>query len=300
MRRMDEMKNLWKWIVGLTCILCVVGVMPEEKQIVKAGNGSNIIPITREEGSGTRGAFIGLTGLEKRNVLGELADSTADDIAVVASSEEMIKQIELTQNGVGYVSYALVKEVDLVKLVSVDGVELTMEHMKNGSYPLTRLFNLVYNGKLTAIEKDFLQYVKSKGQRTISDFCVPVRNEGIYLSNGAAGSLTISGSTSMTPMLRALADDYMTVNKDATVKIVSSDSESGMMDVMAGSSNFGMVSRDLRSYENEILSNETIGKDGIAIIVNRKNELKDISITQLEKIYDKSIVSWEYLSVSMN
>lgn len=264
---------------------------------VKADDGNDIIPITREEGSGTRGSFIALTNLENRNILGELEDETSDKVAVVGSSGEMIQQTALTENGIGYVSYAVAKDNSDVKMLAVEGITPSIENIKNNTYPLTRSFNLVYNGELTDIEKDFLQYVKSEGQGHIADYCVPARNEGIFLPNNAEGTLRISGSTSMSVMVRALAADYMEVNPKAKVEVVTSDSEAGIMDVMEGTSNFGMVSRNLRSYEENVISAERIGKDAIAIIVNPENEVEDITVSQLKRIYDKSMTSWEYLNV---
>ncbi|MDD3401932.1 MAG: substrate-binding domain-containing protein [Hespellia sp.] len=216
---------------------------------------------------------------------------------MIGSSEEMIIQVSNTKNGLGYVSYAVAKNSSRIKMLKVNGVEPTIAHVKNESYPLIRPFQLVYQGKLSDIEKDFLQFVKSEGQGYIAGYCVPVRNQGIYLPNGAVGRLDISGSTSMTPMLEELAERYMLVNPNAEVRVKSSDSESGMMDVIAGNSNLGMVSRELKSYEKELLTTERIGRDAIAIIVNPENDVEDVSVSQLKKIYNGSIRSWEYLNV---
>lgn len=284
-------------VIAAMCIAILCVTVFRDGQIVKADEGIDIIPYTREEGSGTRGAFVEMTGLENSNWLGELEDTTKEEIGVLGSSEEMMIQVSHTENGLGYVSYAVEKNSDLVKAVKVDGVEPTIDNMKNGSYPLMRDFRLVYNGKLTDIEKDFLQYIKSEGQGYISDYCVPAREKGIFLPNGAEGELAISGSTSMTPMMEELAQQYMEVNPQAKVTVQSSDSEAGMMDVLKGSVNFGMVSRELKSYEDALLSSERIGRDAIAIIVHPDNEVEDISVSQLKKIYDGSLTSWEYLNV---
>ncbi|MDD3362464.1 MAG: substrate-binding domain-containing protein [Hespellia sp.] len=298
------MKKRVTWVDGITMLLLAVmcatiigAAVLCGGCTVKADSGTDIIPYTREDGSGTRGAFISMTGLEKRNFLGELMDDTAEDIAVIGSSEEMMIQVANTQNGLGYVSYAVAKDSDAVKMLKVDGVLPTIDHIKNETYPLIRTFQLVYQGPLTDIEKDFLQYVKSEGQGYIAEYCVPARNEGIFLPNGAVGKLVVSGSTSMTPMMRALAEGYMQANPNAKVEVKSSDSEAGMMDVLDGSSNFGMVSRDLKSYEKTLLDSERVGRDAIAIIVNQENEVDGVSTSQLKKIYNGSLTSWEYLNV---
>lgn len=289
-----------KWIAGLLCFGIITGLATTAFggiKEVEAREKNRIVPITREVGSGTRSAFVELTDLETLNLFGELEDGTAESVKEVKSSEEMMRNVALIEEGLGYVSYAIAKDFQNVKILEVDGVELSQDTITNESYPLIRPFQLVYRGEMTELQKDFLQYVKSKGQGLIGDYCESVRNEGIFLPRHPAGTLTISGSTSMTPMLEVLAENYMKENEKATVEVQSSDSEAGMMNVVAGKSDFGMVSRELKKYEENVVTAECIGRDGIAVIVNPDNMLNDISVSQIKKVYNREITSWEYMDV---
>lgn len=296
-KKITLIDGITMFVLMAMCIAVIVSAFLVEARVVKADEGTDIIPYTREVGSGTRGAFISMTDLANVNFWGKVTDATSEDIAIIGSSEEMIQQVANTPNSLGYVSYAVEKDSQMVKTLKVNGVEPTIENIKNEAYPLVRTFQLVYQGERSELQKDFLQYVKSEGQGYIEQYCVPARNQGIYLPNGAEGSLKISGSTSMTPMMQVLAAGYMEANPKAHVEVVSSDSESGMRDVLKGDSDFGMMSRDLKDYEETVLSSERIGRDAIAIIVNNENEEYNITVSQLNKIYKQSLTSWEYLSV---
>ncbi|MDD2978528.1 MAG: substrate-binding domain-containing protein [Hespellia sp.] len=292
----------WK-AIGLAAgvIICICGTILfiREDHMVYASEVEKIIPITREAGSGTRAAFANLVGLEGTNFLGMAENEIGKDVAVVGSSEEMVHQVELTPDGIGYVSMgALDLEEADVKTLKVDGTAAKKDTILNGCYKLTRPLELIYNADLSDLENDFLSYLKSAGQGVVaSTQYVPVRNEGIHLKKEVTGEITVSGSTSMAPLMQKLAQAYMQENPKVTVTVTSSDSEKGMLDVTQGISNFGMVSREIYGYEKELFESETIAKDAIAIIVNNKNSIEDISLKQLQDIYEEKTESWGFLGI---
>ncbi|SHJ82379.1 phosphate transport system substrate-binding protein [Hespellia stercorisuis DSM 15480] len=302
---MKEMLGKRKLLVlGGVLLAGVIAVVGTKSAVftVNADDGKerrNIVAVTREDGSGTRSAFGELTGLVEVDAYGTKTDRTSDQIAVTGSTEEMLRQIELTEDGIGYVSMgASDMESADVKIVNVNGMEPTKENIKNGNYELTRPLQLIYNGKLTDLEYDFLTYLKSAGQGIVADTdYIAARDTGIHLKKNVTGKIAVSGSSSMAPIMQVLAAAYMTENPGAEVQVTTSDSNKGMLDVMEGKSNFGMVSRDLYSYEKAVFQSETIAKDAIVVIVNKKNGLEDITTDQIQGIYTSNIENWEYLEV---
>ncbi|WP_159434625.1 substrate-binding domain-containing protein [Hespellia stercorisuis] len=303
--KMKEMLGKRKLLVlGGVLLAGVIAVVGTKSAVftVNADDGKerrNIVAVTREDGSGTRSAFGELTGLVEVDAYGTKTDRTSDQIAVTGSTEEMLRQIELTEDGIGYVSMgASDMESADVKIVNVNGMEPTKENIKNGNYELTRPLQLIYNGKLTDLEYDFLTYLKSAGQGIVADTdYIAARDTGIHLKKNVTGKIAVSGSSSMAPIMQVLAAAYMTENPGAEVQVTTSDSNKGMLDVMEGKSNFGMVSRDLYSYEKAVFQSETIAKDAIVVIVNKKNGLEDITTDQIQGIYTSNIENWEYLEV---
>lgn len=302
---MKEMLGKRKLLVlGGVLLAGVIAVVGTKSAVftVNADDGKerrNIVAVTREDGSGTRSAFGELTGLVEVDAYGTKTDRTSDQIAVTGSTEEMLRQIELTEDGIGYVSMgASDMESADVKIVNVNGMEPTKENIKNGNYELTRPLQLIYNGKLTDLEYDFLTYLKSAGQGIVADTdYIAARDTGIHLKKNVTGKIAVSGSSSMAPIMQVLAAAYMTENPGAEVQVTTSDSNKGMLDVMEGKSNFGMVSRDLYSYEKAVFQSETIAKDAIVVIVNKKNGLENITTDQIQGIYTGNIENWEYLEV---
>lgn len=280
-------------ILAIVLVVVIWGYLTsnDKKGIVYANTDKQIIAITREKGSGTRSAFIDLTGLESRTIWGKLVDTTAEEIAVAGSTQEMIRQIELLENGIGYVSMgALDIEKEQIKVLRINDKEATNENITLGTYNLVRPLNLVYSGELSELEKDFLSYLKSKGQGIITKtYYIPVRNEGIYLKKDVKGTIIVNGSSSMGPLMTKLAKAYMNENPDIIVQIKMTDSEDGVHSVLQGESSFGMVSRNLHGYEAKLLTKETIARDGIAVIVNSKSKIENITINQLRKIYKKKL-----------
>ena len=95
--------------------------------------------VSREDGSGTREAFIKLTGLEEEKG-GETSDNTTEEAIIQNSTNGIMQTVSIDSKAIGYTSLGSLN--DTVKAVNIDGVKPTDEHIKNGSYKLQREFIL--------------------------------------------------------------------------------------------------------------------------------------------------------------
>ena len=254
--------------------------------------------IAREEGSGTRSTFAALAGFaESENDTGS-SDQTRKDAVVAKDAEEVMFRVGADQSAVGYLSLASLEKgkvlsSSIVKEISVEGVK---PGEGNEKYPLRRSFFLAYNGKLSELEQDFLTYVKGAGQEVVGQSFGTAGKSSTFLSNKAKGTLTISGSSSVVPLMKELIKGYWKYNSNAQIEVKKSDSTTGLNEAMAGTCNFGMSSRELKEYEKELLEYETIAEDEIAVVVSIENPLEDITLEQLRKIYTGEIKSWDELN----
>lgn len=250
-----------------------------------SGMGS-ITVVVREEGSGTRDEFSHLTGTNQ-----EGAKRTA------LSTDQVIEAVQSDENAIGYVAFSALGDTSElgVTLLSVEGIECSAKTIANGRYPLERKYILAYSGELTELEADFIAYAKTAAQAVAAQICTPVHSATKFLSNGEAGTITISGSSSMQTLMTALIDDYGTYNPHALIAIEVSDSTAGLNAAIRGQRNLAMSSRFLKDYEAELLTAVPIAADGIAVIVNAKNPLRAISVKQLGTIYDGKVSKWSDL-----
>ncbi len=247
----------------------------------------DITVISREEGSGTRGAFIELFGVEKNKV--DMTIATAD---TTNSTQVMITSVSDNPQAIGYISLGSLN--DTVKAVSIDGVAPTVENFKNGAYKIARPFNIATMGEPTGVAKDFIAYIMSKdGQKVIEDNgYIAVDALSSYTSAQPSGTITVAGSSSVTPVMEKLIEAYKKVNANATVNLQQSDSTTGMNAAMEGVCDIGMASRDLKASELAKLTPVTIAIDGIAVIVNKKNTADDLTKETIMKIYTGEITNW--------
>lgn len=281
-------------LVGVFCLLtgCSTNHVKEQND-TSASENNKITVVSREEGSGTRDAFVQITGVLQTDDEGRKIDQTTDQAVIASNAEDMIKQVASNETAIGYVSLGeyLNRKDENIKAIDVNGVAATKKNVEKESYVLSRPFNLAYSGKLNDLEEEFLRYVMSKGQRTISQSYVSVKKEESFLSLKPEGTIIVNGSTSMAPVMKELAKDYMKENPNATVQIQVTDSTNGLTAAMQNSCDFAMASRDLKDYEQELLTYKTIAKDGIAVVVNKKNTIKDISLKQLKQVFTGEIHS---------
>lgn len=252
--------------------------------------------VSREDGSGTRGAFIELVGVEQKDADGKKVDHTTEEAMITNSTSVMMTTVSGDDYAIGYISLGSLN--DTVKAVKVDGAEATAENVKNGTYKVSRPFNIVTMGKESDIAKDFIAYILSAdGQKVVEDnHYISTGNTGAYKSAGLKGKLTIAGSSSVTPVMEKLKEAYNKLNPDITIEIQQSDSTTGVSSAIEGVCDIGMASRELKDSETEKGAKATvIAKDGIAIIVNKNNPCNELTTEQIKNIYTGDTTDWSFL-----
>ena len=249
--------------------------------------------ITREDGSGTRGAFIELFGIEKKNEEGTKVDYTTDAASITNSTSVMMTTVESDLHAIGYISLGSLN--DTVKAVQIDGVTASVENIKNGSYSIYRPFNIAVKEGLSDVAQDFINYILSaEGQAVIEGAgYITVSENGAFASNGASGKVTVAGSSSVSPVMQKLKEAYIAVNAKAEIEILTSDSSTGMSNAIEGICDIGMASRAVKDSEKEKgLTEITIANDGVAVIVNKENPVESMTKSQVEQIYTGVVTNW--------
>ncbi len=257
------------------------------------GASGAITVITREDGSGTRGAFIELTGVEEKDADGNKSDNTTLSALTSKSTDAVLTQVKGDPNAIGYISLGSMNES--VKSLKIEGVEATVENIKADKYAIARPFNIATKGDLSEATSEFIKFIMSSdGQKVIEENGYVTVNDSAeaYTSADVSGTIKINGSSSVTPVMTKLKEAYEKINDKVEIEIQQTDSSSGMKTVASGSCDIGMASRELKDTESD-LTGTTIAKDGIAIIVNPNNELDDITVENIRKIYVGEIENWE-------
>nr|WP_126466305.1 substrate-binding domain-containing protein [Peptoniphilus ivorii] len=256
-----------------------------------------IAVITREEGSGTRGAFTEIVGLLEKNG-DEEVDNTTQGAAVQNSTNGVMTTVAGNQSAIGYISLGSLN--DTVKALKVEGVEPTAETILSGEYKIARPFLLVTKGKPEdgSIEADFLKFVLSKqGQEEVEkDGYVKVEGTEEYTPADLSGEITIAGSTSVTPLIEKLAEAYKKLNPNANIQIQSNGSSAGITAAAEGTAQIGMSSRELKDEEKSKVEGTVLAQDGIAVIVNKDNGLEDIKMDQIKSIFKGETPAWADLA----
>lgn len=249
--------------------------------------------LTREEGSGTRGAFIELFGIEQKNEAGEKVDYTTDTAAVTNSTSVMMTTVAGDLYSIGYISLGSMN--DTVKAIQIDGTDATIENIKNGTYKIARPFNIATKDGLSEAAQDFIDYIMSAdGQSVIEDNgYISVSDAEVYSGKMDSGKIIISGSSSVTPVMEKLKEAYLEKNSNVTIEIQQSDSSTGMADTIDGTCDIGMASRELKDSESEKgLTATVIAMDGITVIVNNNCPINGLTSEQVKDIFMGNAVSW--------
>ena len=250
--------------------------------------------VSREDGSGTRGAFVELTGVEEKDADGNKVDNTTSNAIISNSTEIMMTTVSGDEYAIGYSSTGSLN--DTVKALNVDGVEPTAANIKDGKYSLSRPFNIATKGKPGKLAQDFIDYIMSEdGQKVVEDngYITSVDNAKAFKTSGESGKLVVAGSSSVTPVMEKLAEAYKKVNTKAEIEIQESDSTTGMTAAADGTCDIGMASRELEDSEKDKgLESQAIALDGIAVIVNTQNERTDISTDMVKKIFTGEVTDW--------
>ncbi len=258
------------------------------------GSSDKITVISREDGSGTRGAFIELTGIEEKDSNGNKTDNTKKDALICKSTDVVFTQVSGDKNAIGYISFGSLN--DTVKALKVEGVEPSTATIESGDYKIVRPFNIAVKDGLSDAAQDFENYIlSSEGQDIIekAGYIKIDKSAAAYASNNASGKVVVSGSSSVTPVMEKLAEAYQKVNTNVTVDVQQSDSSTGIKDAINGTSDIGMASRDISDDElSQGIKSVTIAQDAIAVIVNKDNAVEDITMDEIKAIYTGSKTTW--------
>lgn len=279
---------------------CGNGNETKDTQMDTGKNGGSeafegaISPISREDGSGTRGAFIELFGIEQKDESGEKVDHTISSSEITNSTSVMMTTVAGNKYALGYISLGSLN--NKVKALKIDGAEATVENIKSGEYKISRPFNIATKGDVSEAAADFISFIMSAdGQKVVeAGGYISEGNEGSYKSSGVSGNITISGSSSVTPVMEKLKEAYVKINSSVKIEIQQSDSSTGMKDVISGTSDIGMASRELKESEiSEGAEATVIALDGIAVIVNNDCPINSLTSEQVRKIYMGDITDWK-------
>lgn len=255
-------------------------------------DGKSISVISREDGSGTRGAFIELMGIEVKGEDGTKTDMTTVEADIANKTDVMLTDVSGDPYAIGYVSLGSMNAT--VKALKIEGVEATKENITAGTYPVARPFNIATKGEPEGLAEDFIGFILSKeGQEVVADGYIEVVSDAApYAGSKPAGSITVAGSSSVAPVMEKLIEAYQKVNPDAAIELQTSDSTAGMTGAAEGTCDIGMASRELKDSEKETLNGTQIALDGIAVIVNLDNPADDLTKEQVRQIYTGEVTKW--------
>ena len=254
----------------------------------------DIAVFTREDGSGTRGAFIELTGVEQKDTDGKKVDMTTEAAAVQSSTNGVMTAVANDATAIGYISLGSLN--DTVKAVTVDGVKAGADTVKDGSYTLARPFNLVTNGDATdPVAVDFIAYCLSADGQALATDKGYIGSEGeAFTSAQPAGKIVVGGSSSVAPLMEKLVEAYKTVNPNAEIEHLTTDSTTGVSGALDGSYTIGLASRELKDSETEAGAKATVlAMDGIAVVVNPENPIENLTVDQIKSIYVGEVTTWD-------
>ena len=292
---MKKISTLSKFaLVGLASLsfLTACGGSPDS-----SSQGSTINVVSREEGSGTRGAFIELFGVQEKNADGEKVDLTTNTAIVTNSTAVMLTTVAGDANAIGYASLGSLDDTN--KILQIDGVDATVENIKDGSYKISRPFNIVTQDGLSDAAQDFVNFIlSSDGQAVVEKSgYIPLDDAPAYTAQTDKGKIVVSGSSSVTPVMEKLKEAYNKVNANVEVEIQQSDSTTGILNAIEGTADIGMASRTLEDAElSQGVTETVIALDGIGVIVNKENALTGLTSEQVKAIYTGEITSWDDLS----
>ena len=263
----------------------------------EGGTGA-INVISREDGSGTRSAFVELFGLEEKDANGEKIDRTKADASVTNSTAVMMTNVANDPNAIGYLSLGSLD--DSVKAVKIDNVDATADNVKNGTYAVSRPFNIVTKDSVSEVAQDFIDFILSAdGQKIVEDnkYTASVDNAKAFKTKAPTGKLVIAGSSSVSPVMEALKEAYLAVNTNAEIEIQTSDSTTGVNSAKEGICDIGMASRELKDEEKSAgLTATVIAIDGIAVIVNDNNPIETMTKDQVKSVYVGETTDWSQLN----
>ena len=276
-------------VMGITA--ACNGNNEEKNAEAPAAKQMDISVIAREAGSGTRDAFTELVGtLIKQN--GKKKDNTTKEAITIDGTQGVMSSVAGNEYAIGYISLGSLN--GSVKALDIDGFAPTKENIKAAKYPIARPFNIATKGKMNDAVKDFVDFILSAdGQAIIEgNGYIGVSDGKKFQAKKLKGKIVIAGSSSVSPVMEKLKEAYMALNPEMEIEIQTNDSSSGMLAAKEGTCDIGMASRNLKPSELEALTPQTIARDGIAVIVNKRNQISNISLAKLRDIYTGLIRKW--------
>ena len=247
-----------------------------------------IAVFTREDGSGTRSAFIEITGV---------GDDMYVEAVVQNETAQILTSVETNEAGIGYVSVGSLS--DSVKALEIDGVLPSNDTIMDGTYTLQRPFLVVVTDekKDDPLVQDFIDFMLSaQGQEiSASRWTMVLSNAHTYESSGLTGLLTVGGSTSVEPLMQRLREAYIALNPGVEIEVSGGGSGTGINQATEGILDIGMSSRELRDAEKEELTDIAIALDGVAVIVNKANPINELSIEQVKEIFTGEKTRWNQI-----
>ena len=275
--------------VLLCTLACACLVLPA---LADFNVSSLVNVVSREDGSGTRGAFIELFGVEERGQDGTRTDRTTLEAIIVNKTDVMLTSVAGDTYAIGYVSLGSLN--DSVRALNIDGVQATTDNVKNGTYPISRPFNIATKGEASALAQDFIDFILSaEGQSVVSSGYIPVQDDAApYAGASQSGKLVIAGSSSVTPIMEKLTEAYRVIHPEVAIEIQMSDSSAGMTGAIDGTCDIGMASRDLKDSELAELNATSIALDGIAVIVSQENPLEGATREQVRALFTGELTTW--------
>ncbi len=295
---MTSVRNKVLAIAMGACIIAGCGLLAGCSSNDSKGSSSQDASInvtSREDGSGTRGAFIELFGIEEKDDSGKKVDKTTESAAITNSTAVMKTTVANDADAIGYISLGSLD--DTVKAAKIDGAEATAANVKSGIYKVSRPFNVVTNSskELSDVAKDFMSYILSaEGQKVVEEEgYIPMETSTSYSASGLSGKVTVAGSSSVTPVMEKLSEAYKALNPNVTVEVNQSDSTTGVTSAIEGACDLGMASRELKDSEKaQGTQNTVIATDGIAVILNKGNNVDSLTSDQVKQIFTGQITKW--------
>ncbi|MBQ2747117.1 MAG: substrate-binding domain-containing protein [Firmicutes bacterium] len=291
------MKRTKKLVLCLLTVVLVMGSFAACGNNDEGFSASNEIGvISREDGSGTRGAFIELFGIEQKNEAGEKIDNTTPLASITNSTAVMMTTVQGDKYSIGYISLGSLN--DTVKAVEIEGVAASADNIEAGTYEAARPFNIVTSGEVSDLTADFIDFILSEEGQSIVEEAgyIAITTGEPYTGRPEGGKVVVSGSSSVTPVMEKIKEAYVAKNPDVTVEVQQSDSSTGVNDALDGTCNIGMSSRNLKESEIEKGAVSTvIAMDGIAVIVNNENPVTKLTKEQVKSIFTGETVTWDQI-----
>lgn len=291
---MKMKKTVCLLLTGLLTVGALTGCggNSDSEETGAKSESAEITVVSREDGSGTRGAFIELFGIEEKDENGEKVDKTTEEAVIANSTSAMMTNVAGDDYAIGYASLGSIDET--IKAIKVDGVAPSVEAVKDGSYKISRPFNIATKGEVSKVTEDFINFIMSDdGQKVIEENGYISISEGTFESTMEKGKIVIAGSSSVTPVMEKLKEAYQKVNSGAEIEINQSDSTTGMTSAMSGICDIGMASRELKDEEAQELTSIVIATDGIAVIVNNDSPVDELTSEQVKAIFTGETVAWD-------